>query len=269
LAAEPVKAKVRLQSKQVLDVELTGRDGATVLCREPGKTTEIGFSARDIAWVEFEMGPQGRRIEEQLVAQEFKEAAAALTLVLKPLYPYLDLPSDLPKQAAQLMQLLLRTGQYDEAIPTSYLIQRFTKDDDLKRQAQAYRVVAFLELGRLNSAIPELKQLGNVTRKEPNVMAPYFYAQATLQILQTNWAAAHQSAAQIVAFQPRNFEWMPAGLYLSAKCYGGTGKFDVAEQIIAEINTAFPKTKWAELAAKLGDELQQKKRELETTKANQ
>jgi hypothetical protein len=260
--AEPVQAKLRLQSKQILEGELTGREGGIALFRETGKSAEIGFEARDIAWVDFVVGDPGARIEEKMIAQDFKAAAEALAPLLKPLYPYLDLPSDLPAQATKLMQLLLRTGQYEEVVTTSYLIQRYSKDDSLKRQAQAYRVVAWIELGRMNSAVPELRQLAPVTRKDENLVGPYFYAQGCLQILQTNWVAAHQSAAQIVAFQPRNFEWMPAGLYLSAKCYGGSGQLDVVEQIIVEIGTAFPKTKWAELAVKLGEELAQKKREL-------
>lgn len=267
VANPPVRAKLRLQSKQVLNVELTGRDGTTVLFREPGKPAEIGLPARDIVWVDFELDYKGARIEERLQAQDFKGAALALAPLLKPLYPYLDLPSDLPHQAAQLMQLLLRSGQHEESVTTSYLIQRYARDNDLKRQAQAYRVVAFIELGRLNSAIPELRQLGVVTRKDEHLVGPYFYAQGVLQILQTNWVAAHQSAAQIIAFQPKNFEWMPAGLYLSAQCYGGMGKFDVADQIIAEIAMAYPKTRWAELAAKLGEELAQKKHELEQAQA--
>jgi tetratricopeptide (TPR) repeat protein len=266
-APAPVRAKLRLQSKQTLHVELTGRDGATVLFREPGKTAEIGLPARDIAWVDFDLDYKGARLDDHLQAQDFKAAALALEPLLKPLYPYLDLPSDLPRQATQLMQLLWRSSQYDQTVTTSYLIQRHAKDEGLRRLAQAYRVVAFIELGRLHSAVPELRQLGVVTRKDENLIGPYFYAQARLQILQTNWVAAHQSAAQIVAFQPKNFEWMPAGLYLSARCYGETGQFEVADQIIAEIATAYPKTRWAELAAQLSEELARKKQELEQAQA--
>jgi hypothetical protein len=62
----------------------------------------------------------------------------------------------------------------------------------------------------------------------------------------------------------KDFEWMPAGLYLSAQGYAHQKQYDVATQIIAEINTMYPDSQWAKQAATLDAELTERRRQ-ETT----
>lgn len=265
-AQEPLKVKVTLQSKQQHTFELVGREAGNLIhFREPGKSTEIGFAATELAWIDFGLSDEFNKIEAKISQADHAGAAEDLHKLLQPRYAYLDLPSDLPRYASQLLRLQTRAGRFEAVLNSSQLIGRFTKDETLRREAQAYRAVAWLETGRPNAADQELKAWTGISAKD-ELAGPYYYVRASQQLTQSNFPAAHLAAAQIIAFRPRDFEWMPAGLYLSAKCYLADGKLPVAEQIIAEITTAYPQTRWAELATKLTPEIARRRQESERAK---
>ena len=195
----------------------------------------------------------------QMLAGSLGGAAVALGGLVKPLLSYSDLPGEIPRYISQTLRLYVRAGLFDDAIQMSYIISKLCRDETLRREAQAYRAAALMEVGRLQTAAMELKGLESITRKD-DICAPYYYALGKLQIAQTNWPAAQQTAATLVTARPRDLEWMPAGLYLSAQCYAQAGKLEVAKQVLTEIRTAYPTSRWVALADTLEKQLEQPKR---------
>ena len=77
------------------------------------------------------------------------------------------------------------------------------------------------------------------------------YTRARVLMARDERMAAQEALANLIAYRSRDFEWMPAALYLSAEGYARAGSPDVARQVVEEIKLNYPATRWVQLAQSL------------------
>lgn len=246
-AKAPVPARIKLKNGAVMDGELLTRDNrGWVFMRAKGSTAEIGVPKADLEQVDFELNADERKIPELLEQHEFATAARELGLMLDPTLVYLDLPTNLGPWVELWIKTLHDAGQFQELRGATVFLESLP-DPRFKKAAALYRALARLGLGFPDDAEKEARAVGPLDPRDE--LAPlYFYVRGSAQLARGDRRAAQESAATIVVYQPKNLDWLPAGLSLSVNAYLAAGDTNVARQVINEIRTIAPRTRWSELA---------------------
>jgi hypothetical protein len=265
LNRKPVPVKMTMYNDTKLSVELLGRDKEMVTFREPGKQLETALMPKAIKWVDFGINLDTNGVNDLCFKQDFVAAGTKLNQLLSPLLIYLDLPSDLPDQTMLLLKCLYRSGKHGEAITLSNVIVNTLPDEDKKKQAKAYKVLSLLALKNRWEANLLLKSIGDVA-KTNSIAALYYYAAAQVQLSYSNWVGAQEYSGKVIAFCPRNEDWMAPALVLSAQCYAHDEQYAVAEQTLHELSVAFRKSTWPETIKPLQEEYKRLREEQEARK---
>lgn len=265
-AAAPLTARLLMKNKQKWDVELKGRSGDLVSMIESGKTIEVSLSIKEITSIDFRLNLDKNNAVDLYNANDFKGAAAALRDVLPATFPYLDATNNVLPYVSLFLKSLYWGEQYEATWKTADTLLLRLSEEPYKRETQLWRILALLESGRKSDAEVELERMGPVPRKD-DLAAMYFYARSTIQMANKQWEPAHVTAIQLVAFRAKDLEWLPAGLYLTARGYGQMRAYDTATQTMEELKRFFPKSRWVALIPQLQEDLKQQREADEKAKA--
>jgi hypothetical protein len=142
--------------------------------------------------------------------------------------------------------------QYEALIKTADDIMRPLRvvKGDTFDECLLLKTLALQSMGKTIDAAPILNDLEPLTRHDKHASL-YWYSMAKLHLSTNNQAAAHENIAQMVAFSGKDFDWMPAALWLSTEHHVATTNFPVALQIIEEIDIVAQKSEWAQKAVDL------------------
>ena len=266
---QPIKAKVVLTDGQELNVELLGREGnGLVNLREVGKEHEVGLPAKDFKSIEFVVDLEEAKVYDLYNQGDFRTAAEKLKQMLEPMFGYLNLPHNLAEPLSLYLKCLYWDRQYKELAKVSYLME-VIRDPQIQKEAQLFRILGWQALHDMRNAERELGKVGEITRKDKEGGAMYFFALSQMYLTQKEWLKAQEAAATVVAFYPRDFEWIGPALCASAEAYGRAGHYKVAKQIIDEVNLAFPNSYWGQTAKELQQSLEQQQQKEAAEKAAQ
>lgn len=243
-------ARVTLQNDKTTEMELLGRRGeGGLITRTPDNPAEITYAFKDIKRVDFAVTFKQGDPSVLYQKGQFAEAAEALEPVITPWRSFLDLPEN---NGAPLYLLYVKSlfwaKQYEKSLAACDALN--TAREPFDRLSRAIRVLDLLELRRIEDAGKQADAISPLTPADPEA-ALYFYAIARLRMAQKRIPEAQEAAARLVAFLPRDMEWMPAGLFVSAQGYQEAGKFSVASTIADEIRKLFAESPWAERAEEL------------------
>ena len=119
--------------------------------------------------------------------------------------------------------------------------------------AMVIKTLCLARNGDTNGASATLDQINSPSDNTPEA-GMVGYTRAVVQMDQNNLDKAQESLARLITFRSRDFEWMPAALYLSATGYIRVGEAHVARQIVNEIKLNHPMTRWARQAESLNIE---------------
>jgi hypothetical protein len=261
----PILARATLIDDRKLTIELIGRNKGLVSFREAGKTMETDLKPAAFKWIEFNTNLDTNAINTLYQKEDYAAAAKQLNTALSPLLPYLDLPSELPPLTRTLLKCLYRTGRFSDTITLSNVIAASVPDQTMKFEAKLYKVLALTGRNDRLDATLLLKSLGNI-HKTNTAAAAYYFATAQLHLSYTNWAGAQEFSSRVVAFTPRDEDWMAPALLLSAQCYAHFGQYAVAEQTLRELSLVFNKTSWPAIAKPLQEEYKRLHEEQQTNK---
>jgi hypothetical protein len=253
-APAPVKAHLKTKTNPGSDVELLGRTPDKFVRIRAGQAGEIGIPPSDILGLDFIFDLEKHPVQKLYDEFKYNEAARHLQEMLQPTLPYLDVNTNCVPYLRLWVKSQFWDGQYAETVKNCDFLYWLVPDEALKREVQLYRVAAAVPIGKTNDLPNLLKKLEPAARTNDE-MAIWWYATAQYQIAQNKLAEAQETTARIIGFRAKDFEWMPAGLYLSARLYGLTKHPEVGKQIVQELKTVFPKSRWAQLAGALDEEL--------------
>jgi tetratricopeptide (TPR) repeat protein len=192
--------------------------------------------------------------QEAFIKGDFKTAAEAFKSAVLPAFPYMDITNNIAPFAPLLLRCMYFDEQYEDVMVKAGVLEKRLYDLNMRREMALYRIIATIGRKRMDDAIKQLEKFGEVKRTDS--YAPlYYYAKAAIALHQERWEDLHEMAGRMVAFFPKDMDWMPAGLYLTAEAYMRTRSYDVADQIIGEVNRFYPSSRWAALASNLKPEI--------------
>jgi tetratricopeptide (TPR) repeat protein len=250
----PMRAKVYLRNKQTWDADLKGRRSDFVTMTQVGKTGELDLPASEVLSIEFAVDLDKNPGQEAFIKGDFKTAADAFKSAMLPSFPYMDITNNIAPYTPLLLRCMYFDEQYEDVIVKAGVLEKRLYDQNMRREMALYRIIATIGLKRMDDATKQLEKFGEVKRTDS--YAPlYYYAKAAIALHQKRWEDLHEMAGRMVAFHPKDMDWMPAGLYLTAQAYIRTRSYDVADQIVGEVNRFYPSSRWAAMASQLKPEI--------------
>lgn len=237
-----------------------------------GRSWKGDIIARDGDWLEFSAGPTARPIRvgastiqelvfdvkldtEKLVEmkknREFSRVIGALERALTPFAEYSDIPSNLTKYNALLMELLYKTGDYDKSLAISSKIAADDRDPVLQEKSRTYWALALIDAGKSREAEELLSKFGWDQGLDGNSSPEKLYITAKLLALDKDYNGAMELVAKVIAFNSQDPDWMQPAELLCAQIYTELGMFDSAEEVIREISLLYKNTNENDLAQQL------------------
>jgi hypothetical protein len=257
-SAEPpdaLRVTLWLKSRAKWDVEVLGRWGEDALrVSRVGERGEVSLPVADIARMDYAVPFDPLELREAYAREEFAGLVRDLGPAVGPSLAYLDVPSNVLPLLRLYLFCLYWAADYAQVLRVADLVRTQVAHETLVREAGLLKALALLELGRSEEAAEVLSPISAPSRHDEEG-ALYWYASARLHMARAAWREAQVEAAKIVAFAAKDFEWMPAGLYLSAVAYARRGAPAVARQVIAELRTAYPRSRWRRAADRLAEEI--------------
>lgn len=264
----PIKALLVLSGEEKgtvisRDVTLLGRADHVLLAQ--GTQSGAGsyrIDRNQIVRCEFQFEYDNMAVANALRNNDWAAAVRALTPIVRPAFPYLDIPGN------SGLELAMDLGMY--MVSSADREMRAATDDAARERARqqyaaAYDVfrhaanadwtpvgqvavlkgcLAQLSQGHVEKALGELRE---VEPPEPDDMAYGHYWLVEGEILRRGgkMREALDAVVKSVAFANKDVETFPLALLLSADCYAGLGQCHRARDVYYEVASLFGGTDWA------------------------
>lgn len=232
---------------------------------------------RDGDWIEFSTGVSARPIRlgastierinysvklnlEHLLQlkedREFDSLISNLNQMLAPFKDYQDIPSNLMRYRALLMELYFLTEEYDQALAyASQLASDGGDDVALVENARTYQALSLIQSGRSDDAQVLMNQLGWLGDLREDSNPKQLYLGAKLMSVKEEYSQAMELIAYVIAFNSQDTEWMQPAELLCAEIYMKLGMLDSAEEVIRQISLLYPNTAEYDASLILQDKL--------------
>lgn len=247
----PLPGRIVLRNGQAWDVHLLGRffRDRVLIRRQVGEGL-IELPVADMARLDVRLNFDPDPIAELYYAENFDEAASRLAAALEPYRPYVtDAPGNLEAPFRTLLLAYYWAGQTDSAQQWAAHILDKTSASRLHRDASRVQALCrAAEGGDVETPAPHADPGPAPDQPEASL---HQYTLAMLAIHREDWDHALEALARLIAFRPRDFEWMPAALYQSAIVYARLDRIQIAQQVIDELTLVYPGTRWARQARTL------------------
>ena len=240
---ELTRARVRLKNGAEWDLEILNRYSTNELTvQRPNEPGNFTMSLSDIAYAEFPIELDEGEVEDGFARERYHEVIRLLSRVLGPYTSYLDMRSNLTPHVHRLLFALHWAEADSQLLAFTEQILKRPVSPDITRDARLIRVPALLRAGRVDEARALMERVQPV-KAGGQPAALYRYAETQLHLVDEAWSKALESASRIVVFAARDFNWLPAGLYLTARGYTEQGAYDVAARILEELRFMFPSSR--------------------------
>jgi hypothetical protein len=229
--------------------ELISRARSEIKAKSLESMREMPINVSAIKKLQFQFDYSPATVDKLNGGADYKEIAALLWKDLRPTFDYFDLPCEGLENLSLMVTALYWAGEYDKITEVDREESRLN-NKPLRQTIDLYKLLTIISQRRLLVAEDELKK---IEKEQPALLktAPYVYAQAELQLSEQKALAAQKTIARLIVDYPKDFEWMPPALLLSARTYYALGNLDVASQILEELRLAYPMKHWTALAVEL------------------
>ena len=261
-----VQAKIHLENRGWLEVELVGREGDKLFYRERGGPAGASVSTPIGAVDEGEFAIQFDELSlrKAILGRNWPVINAILVPVVDPLLPFLAVKQN------NVMDLTVQAGisLMRAAAAAAASTNAAEKEKSGKLYEHAKRVLKAIgeaewypgsETARLRGTyclIPmgELKEAG---RELDNARAPeigdaaygiYWFARGSLHFVRGKMRPAMDAVTKAVVFENKDIETFPDALLLSARCYEEMLEQHRARDVYYEVAKLFPQTEWGNTA---------------------
>jgi tetratricopeptide (TPR) repeat protein len=252
---EGVHARITMKDRSKKEVVFKGR-GGTAWIRMVDVDPELQdinmrFAPNEFAKVEFVITLDAVKLAEALAQRDHKTVLEILKPKLEPLLEYIDLPNNVMELVQAYQQSMFWNEDWDELLTlTEILIDKVHEADLVVYEAMSLRAYALLQKGKLKEAKQLILLVENTTNKD-TADAAYWFTMGAVHLESKEMNPAQDAIAKVIGFHTKDQQWMPAGLYMSAKGYIETHNYKSAEKVLRNIGLAYPSSKWKYKAVKL------------------
>lgn len=258
--AEQIKVELIMPGDKSWKGTIVNRDGDWIefMTGETAKPIRIGAST--IKELVFAVDLDAEKLNEMNRNREYERIIAAVERTLVPYAPFNDIPSNLTKYKALLMELYYKTGAYDKSLALAAEISKDARDPVLQEKSKVFQALTMIDAGRADEAAALLVQYGWDKEISEDATPEKLYITAKLLFLKKQYNVAMELAAKVVAFHSQNAEWLQPAELLCAQIYAELGLYESADEVIREIAMLYKDT--AE-----NDQAQQLKLKIEKSRA--
>ena len=240
--AKPLPVELIMPGGRSWKGKIVGRDGEWIEFATAKSTKPIRIGVSTIQELRFKVNIDAEKISEMKRNREFDQIIVGLQKSIKPFSEYSDIPSNLTKYNALLMELYFLTQQYDESLAISSRIAKDDRDSELQEKARMYQALALIDAGRSAEAEKLLSEYGWDGELSADAAPDQLYITAKLMTLNEEYSKAMELVAKVIAFNSQDPDWMQPSEMLCAEIYTELGMYDSAEEVCREILMLYKNT---------------------------
>ncbi|MCK4564209.1 MAG: hypothetical protein KAU94_06025 [Verrucomicrobia bacterium] len=237
--AEPLNVEWLLRGGLSWKGQLFGRDGDWIELKRPEDLKPVRVGANTIKELIFEIDLDIEKVSKMVKNREFEQVVATLEKAIDPFTEYSDIPSNLTKYNALLMELYYRTAQYDKSLAISSKIAEDDRNPELQEKSRVYQALALIDGGKPSEADALLAKYGWDQELSGDASPQKLYIAAKLMALKKQYSEAMLLIARVIAFNSSDLEWMQPAEMLCAEIYTELGLYDSAEEVCRQIDVLY------------------------------
>ncbi len=249
--ASPLPAELLMGNGRSWNGTLIRRDGDWIEFQTGTAVKPIRIGAATIKELKFKVDIDSDKIAEMMQKRQFDRIINALSKTLEPFLEYSDIPSNLTKYNALLMELYYRTKEYDKSLAISGKISLDDRNPALQAKARTYQALSLIESGRSEDAKALFTGYGWKQGVSKNASPEELYIKAKLLVLSEQYSEAMELVSRIVAFNSQDPDWMQPAEMLCAEVYTELGMYDSAAEVCRQILILYRDTPEFDKAKKL------------------
>lgn len=243
IQAAPLNVELIMSGGRAWKGQLIKRDGDWVEFSTGVSARPIRFGASTIERINYNVKINLEQLLQLKEDREFNRLISNLNQVLAPFKSYQDIPSNLTRYRALLMELYFLTEEYDQALAyATQLVSDGGDDVALVENAQTFQALSLIESGRSDEAEVLMDQLGWLGELREDSNPKQLYLGAKLMSVKEKFNQAMELIAYVIAFNSQDTEWMQPAELLCAEIYMELGMLDSAEEVIRQISLLYPNT---------------------------
>ncbi len=269
VSAASVKAELVMSGGRSWKGFIVGRDGDWIEFQTGNAPRPIRLGANTITELIFEVNLDEDRLMELKNNLEYQRVITALEKAVAPFAEFSDIPSNLTRYNALMMELNYLIGAYDKSLTISSKIAEDDRDPELQEKGRVFQALALIDAGRADEAAALLGKFGWDEEIATDEAAPEkLYIAAKLEVLKNDYSQAMEFVAKVIAFNSQNLQWMQPAELLCAEIYTEMGAtnpimLDSAEEVIRQISLLYKNTLEYDKAQELKVKIDAMRAELE------
>lgn len=240
--AAPLPAELVMGKDRSWKGKIIRRDGDWIEFSSKASAKPIRIGVSTVKELNFEVKINADLISELVANREFDRVIDSLTRTLKPFAEYSDIPSNLTRYKAVLMELYYLTEQYDKSLEISGEIVEDDRNPTLQTKARVYRTLALIDSGKSDEAKALLSTYGWDKESSADAAPEELYIKAKLMMLNGEYRKAMGVAAKVIVFHSQDPDWIQPAELLCAEIYTELGMYDSADEVCRQILILYENT---------------------------
>ncbi|QHI70761.1 hypothetical protein [Tichowtungia aerotolerans] len=224
--------------------DLVVQAGKVVLAKE---NLSVAFDQIQIANFTFEEPLTAEECDGFFARGDYKALVDRLNSFLAPVRQGLALPGNIDLYVQYKMRACFWTEQYDETLTAANILQK--KNSQYAPLAGLYKVLVMLEQKKTPEDVA--RALSAISKPEEISSSISEYIQGRLAMEKRDYETALQHFSNVLVYNSRDAEWVPAATYYEAAVYKRTGYLESMAHIAKEFEIAYPEGYWSVRAEEL------------------
>jgi tetratricopeptide (TPR) repeat protein len=233
--AKPLSAELVMSGDRVWEGKILSRDGKWIEFVRGTSTRPIRVGVSTIESLNFDVDVDEDKISELMAQRKFEKVIDIVNAMLEPFAVYKDIPSNLTRYEAALMELYYYAKQYEKSLAVADRIVGDDRDPALQMKARIYQTLASIDSGDVDTAEALMVKYGWNQESTRDTAPEKLYIKAKLMMLKGEYRQALLEAAKVVVFHSQDPDWMQPSELLCAELYSALGMYDSAEEVCRQI----------------------------------
>ncbi|MEN7972416.1 MAG: hypothetical protein ABFR47_01135 [Verrucomicrobiota bacterium] len=222
--------------------KLVGRDGDWIEFSTGTSAQPIRLGASTIKQLNFNVNVDSEKVMTMMNNRQFERVIISLSKVIDEYSEYSDIPSNLSKYNALLMELYYRTGKYEESLAISRKLAEDGRNRDRQAKARVYQILALIDSGKMDEATVLQAKYGWDKETSSDTAPEELYIKAKLLLLNKEYSKAMELVAKVIVFHSHSPDWIQLAEILSAEIYIELGLYDSADEVCRQIMVLYKNT---------------------------